>query len=55
MIDEVHHLMLGHNVFKMLNFQFPLMTYACERTNAIVFKELRKRVKQVKFTPVRYQ
>lgn len=55
MIDEVQHLMLGHNVFKMLNFQFPLMTYACERTNAIVFKELRKRVKQVKFTLVRYQ
>lgn len=26
--------------------EFPLMTYACERTNAIVFRELRKRVKQ---------
>nr|XP_034315108.1 E3 ubiquitin-protein ligase rnf213-alpha-like isoform X1 [Crassostrea gigas] len=26
--------------------EFPLMTYACERTNAVVFRELRKRVKQ---------
>lgn len=55
MIDEVQHLMLRHNVLKMLNFQFPLMTYACERTNAVVFRELRKRVKQVKFTLVSYQ
>lgn len=55
MIDEVQHLMLGHNVLKMLNFQFPRMIYACERTNAIVFRELRKRVKQVKFTLVSYQ
>lgn len=42
-------MMLGYNVFNMLNFQFPIMTYACERTNAIVFRELRKKVKQVKY------
>lgn len=40
--------------FNVLNLQFPLMTYACERTNAIVFRELRKKVKQVKFTLVNY-